>query len=165
MEIRSERDGDAHAIRAVTTSAFLNAPHTSHTEAAIVDALRASGALAISLVAEDDGEVIGHVAFSPVTINGDANGWYGLGPVSVRPDRQRRGIGRALIREGLDRLRRIPARGLVVLGDPSYYVRFGFVSDPRLRYPNVPPEYFQSLAFGETVPQGEVSYHAAFEAR
>lgn len=164
MEIRFEQPGDLVAIRALTSAAFQNAPHSSHTEAAIVDALRNAGALTLSLVAAEDGALVGHVAFSPVTINGETNGWHGLGPVSVRPDRQRQGIGQALIRTGLDQLRTMNAQGCVVLGDPVYYGRFGFVSDPYLRYGNVPPEYFQRLAFGNAVPKGEVSYHSGFDA-
>ena len=139
MEIRPERHEDVDAIRAVTISAFKDMPHSSQTEAAIVDALRTAGAMTISLVAIQDGEVVGHLAFSPVTLNGEANGWYGLGPVSVRPDRQRTGIGQTLILEGLGRLRQLDAQGCVVLGDPGYYGRFGFVSDPGLRYGDVPP--------------------------
>jgi putative acetyltransferase len=90
--------------------------------------------------------------------------WYGLGPVSVRPDRQRKGIGQALIRDGLDRLKRMNAQGCVLVGDPGYYGRFGFVSDPRLRYRAAPSEYFQRLAFGEAVPTGEVAFHPGFDA-
>jgi putative acetyltransferase len=109
-------------------------PYGSQTEGAVVDALRSAGALILSLIAIEDGEIIGHVAFSPVAINGETNGWYGLGPVSVWPDRQGRGIGQALIRKGLDSLRDMNVQGCVVLGDPGYYSRFGFVSDPGLRY-------------------------------
>jgi putative acetyltransferase len=162
MEIRSERPEDLDDIRALTSAAFRNEPHSDGTEAAIIDGLRKAGALTISLVAIDEGEIVGHIAFSPVAINGDANGWYGLGPVSVRPDRQRKGIGQSLIRTGLDHLRSIDAQGCVVLGEPSYYGRFGFVSDPNLRYSNAPPEYFQRLAFTGAAPKGEVSYHPSF---
>jgi putative acetyltransferase len=164
MEIRSECAEDVDAIRAVTSAAFKNALHSSQTEVAIVDALRNAGALAVSLVAVDEEAVVGHVAFSPVTVNGELNGWYGLGPVSVRPDRQRNGIGQALIRAGLDRLKDLRAQGCVVLGEPRYYSRFGFVSDAQLRYRDVPPEYFQRLAFTKAEPRGEVSYHAGFDA-
>jgi putative acetyltransferase len=104
------------------------------------------------------------VAFSPVTINGEAVRWFGLGPVSVEPAMQRRGIGRALIRDGLERLRSAGAEGCVLLGDPAYYRRFGFVSDPKLRYGDVPPEYFQRLSFNGAEPEGEVAYHAGFDA-
>ena len=164
MEIRFEQSEDLAAIRTLTFAAFENAPHSTQTEAAIIDALRAAGALTISLVAVDAEVLVGHVAFSPVTINGEVSGWYGLGPVSVRPDRQRKGVGRALIQTGLDHLRAMNAQGCVVLGDPLYYGRFGFISDPNLRYGNVPPEYFQRLALSDEVPKGEVLFHPGFDA-
>lgn len=164
MIIRSERPCDAEAIGAVVTAAFAQALHASGTEAAIVDALRAAGALTISLVAEDeDGAVMGHVAFSPVTIDGRQIGWFGLGPVAVRPDRQRGGVGQALIRAGLDRLKAQGAQGCVVLGEPAYYGRFGFRSDPGLRYRDAPVAYFQRLDFGSGRPTGMAGYPQAFE--
>lgn len=167
MPIRLEQPGDADAIRALTTEAFATAPHSSGTEAAIVDGLRAAGALTLSLVAvEDDeksGKILGHVAFSPVTIDGAERGWFGLGPVSVKPGRQRGGIGSGLIREGLRRLREMGAAGCVLLGDPGYYGRFGFANDPALVLKGVPPEYFMRLGFGAEQPAGTVRYHAAFD--
>ncbi len=161
--MRPERPEDADTIREVTRAAFEQAPHSSGTEAAIVDGLRAAGALVVSLVAVENEEVVGHVAFSPVTIDGAATGWFGLGPVSVRPDRQGAGIGQALIRQGLDRLRLMGAQGCVVLGEPDYYRRFGFENDAALRYPPAPPEYFLRLAFGTARPAGDVAYHVAFD--
>ncbi|WP_269931134.1 GNAT family N-acetyltransferase [Aminobacter sp. HY435] len=163
MKIRPEQPGDVETIRLLTQAAFKNAPHSSQTEAAIVDALRDAGALTVSLVAVEGDQIVGHVAFSPVTINGKDADWYGLGPVSVWPDRQAKGIGQALIREGLGRLKQRGAGGCVVLGDPGYYGRFGFASDPGLRYGDIPPEYFQRLAFGPA-PKGEVAYHPGFDA-
>jgi putative acetyltransferase len=131
------------------TSAFGDAPHSSGNKAAIVDGLREGGALTISLIAEDEGELVGHVAFSPVKINAEAVDWYRLGPIAVRPDKQRRRIGRALIEGGLDCIRPLHARGCVVLGDPAYYGRFGFRNNPALRNARVPAEYFQQLSFGD----------------
>lgn len=162
--IRPERPEDAARIRALTRAAFAGAHHASGTEPAIVDALRAAGALSLSLVAVEADAVIGHAAFSPVTVGDKACGWYGLGPVSVIPGRQRSGIGSALIREGLAELATRDAAGCVVVGDPGYYGRFGFRSDPRLRYPGVAPVYFQSLAFRPPLPEGEVAFHPGFEA-
>src|ERR1700759_2724926 len=104
MHIRLERPQDAAAIRAVTKAAFDAAAYSSQTEVKIVDALREGGALVLSLLALQEDEIIGHAAFSPVRIDGEPGGWYGLGPVSVRPDRQRQGIGSAIIRDGLHRL-------------------------------------------------------------
>lgn len=163
MIIRAERAADIPAIRLLVTDAFRLAPHSSGTEAAIVDALRAAGVLTLSLVAAGD-EVIGHVAFSPVLIDGDEIGWFGLGPLAVRPDRQRGGIGAELVREGLARVRALGARGVVVLGDPAYYGRFGFAVHPALQLPGVPPEYFMGLGFEDAVPSGTVAYHPGFEA-
>jgi putative acetyltransferase len=163
MQIDPENPEDVDTIRSLITAAFEGLPYSSQTEAAIVDALRHAGALAISLVAVEDGKIVGHVAFSPVTVNGNANGWYGLGPVSVWPSQQRKGIGQALIREGLDQLRRMNAQGCVVLGDPAYYGRFGFVSDPNLSDRNAPTKYLQRLRFSESVLEGEVAFHAGFD--
>ncbi len=159
VALRPERDGDADAIRALVTAAFLGAEHSSGSEGAIVNALRASGKLTVSLVAERDDAIVGHVAFSPVTIDGRDLGWFGLGPVAVSPDHQRQGIGTRLIEAGLAQLRETEAQGCVVLGDPAYYARFAFVSDPALAYPGVPAEYFQRLVFTGTAPTGEVAYH------
>ncbi|QEN86746.1 N-acetyltransferase [Labrys sp. KNU-23] len=165
MQIRPERADDIDAIRAVTKAAFDGRPYSSQTEAAIVDTLRAEGALTLSLVAEEEGEVVGHVAFSPVTIEGAFQHWYGLGPVSVRPDRQKSGIGHTLIEAGLAHLRRQKAEGCVVVGNPAYYGRFGFKNDAQLCLSGLPPVYFQCLPFGADTPHGNVAYHPAFEAK
>ncbi len=162
MIIRSENSGDGPEIRALVTAAFDGAPHSEGSEAAIVDALRAGGALTVSLVAENNGAIIGHVAFSPVEIDGRNLDWFGLGPVAVRPDRQRQGVGIRLIGAGIDRIRSIGAAGCVVLGDPGYYRRFGFKADPALCFPGVPPEYFQCLDFAPDARRGVVVYHPAF---
>ena len=164
MIIRDEQPADIPAVRALVTGAFRDAPHSSQTEAAIVDGLRGAGVLALSLVASDGGALLGHVAFSPVAIGGQELGWYGLGPLAVHPEMQGRGIGQALVCAGLDRLKAIGAKGCVLLGAPAYYGRFGFATDPRLWLADVPQEYFQVLAFGGQLPAGEVRYHAAFEA-
>jgi putative acetyltransferase len=162
MEIREESESDAAAIRRLTEKAFAGAPHASGTEGAIVDALRATGTLTLSLVAEDAGRIVGHAAFSPVSIGGEDLGWFGLGPVAVRADRRRLGVGAALIREGLSRLRRLGARGCVVLGDPGYYARFGFAADPGLRFEGAPAGYFMRLVLAGPPPSGTVAYQPAF---
>jgi len=164
FEIRKEEAGDVAKIRDVTTAAFEVAEHSDGTEAAIVDALRAANALTISLVATVGGEVVGHVAFSPVTIGGQDVGWFGLGPVSVRPECHGQGIGAAMITEGLGQLKAAGANGCVVLGDPNYYQRFGFASTPDIRYEGVPPEYFLSLHLDGAPPSGNVAYHEGFSA-
>ncbi|MBS0295769.1 MAG: N-acetyltransferase [Proteobacteria bacterium] len=163
MLTRPEQPEDHAAIHATTGAAFRSAPYSGGNEARIVDALRAAGALTLSLVACEGEAVIGHVAFSPVRIGGADLGWFGLGPVSVRPDRQGAGVGSALIREGLDRLRVMGAAGCVVFGEPGYYGRFGFETDAALAYPGAPDGYFQRLPFRGEAPSGEVAYDAAFE--
>ena len=163
--LRPETPADIPAIHHLTAEAFQNAEHTSRTEQFIVDALRAAGQLTISLVAEDAGTVIGHVALSPVTLSDGTPGWYGLGPVSVHPGRQRTGIGSRLVRQALDDSRRAGAAGCVVLGDPGYYGRFGFRAEPGLVLPGVPPAYFQALPFGGPVPRARVRYHEGFDTR
>lgn len=164
VTIRPEAPADAAAIHAVTRAAFATAAHASGTEQHIVDALRAAGQLTISLVADEAGVVVGHVAISPVTLSDGARGWYGLGPVSVHPDRQRAGIGVQLVERALDLLRQRSPAGCVVLGDPAYYGRFGFRADPALALPGVPPEVFQALTFDGATPRATVAYHAGFEA-
>jgi putative acetyltransferase len=163
--IRNEEEGDVDAIDSVTTAAFLNAPHTDHTEQYIVRELRNSNALSISLVAENQGEIVGHVAISPVTISDGSKEWFGLGPISVSPNIQRSGIGSKLMRSVLESLKNSGASGCVLLGDPAYYSRFGFQTAPSLVLPEVPPEYFQSLQFSGVLPSGEVTYHEAFNAK
>lgn len=160
--IREERDSDADAIRAVVAAAFEGHHHSDGTEPDIVERLRRDRSPMLSLVAEEDGTVLGHVAFSPVSIEGRDCGWFGLGPLSVVPERQDSGIGSALTREGLERLRAQGASGCVVLGEPGYYGRFGFVADPALTFAGVPPEYFQRLLLAGDMPCGAVRYAPAF---
>jgi len=160
--IRPETPADASAIEALTLAAFRDAEHTSHNEQDIVRALREAGALTLSLVAEMDGVVVGHVAISPVSIADGATGWFGLGPISVRPAQQGTGVGSRLMRAALDQLRAQGAAGCVVLGEPAYYGRFGFRAEPALVFPGVPAMYFQALAFQGALPSGTVTYHPAF---
>jgi putative acetyltransferase len=162
--LRSETKADVEAIAEVTVAAFKSLEISSHTEQHIIAALRSANVLTISLVAEADGRVVGHVAFSPVTISDGCPGWYGLGPVSVLPEYQRRGVGSALIREGLSRLRALGAGGCCLVGHPEYYRRFGFENAPGLVYEGVPQEVFFVLSFEAHVPQGTVEFHEAFKA-
>ncbi len=165
MQLRPEQPPDAPAIGSLIAKAFADNPHSGGTEPAIVRELRAAGALTISLVAVDEtGHVVGHIAFSPVSIAGRGGRWYGLGPISVLPALQGTGIGGSLMTDGLARLKALGAEGCVVLGEPAYYGRWGFAVHESLVYPGVPPEYFMTLAFDGGVPRGEVAYHAAFAA-
>ena len=163
--IRKEAPGDAAGISAVTAAAFLDAAHTDHTEQFIVSALREADRLTVSLVAVDGDTIIGHLAISPVSVSDQSPGWFGLGPVSVAPAWQGRGIGSALVREALAELGSLHASGCVVLGEPGFYSRFGFMPVPSLVLPGVPPEYFQAVAFTDHMPSGVVAYHESFSAR
>ena len=172
MIIRDEISGDIALIRTVVTEAFraaplrpgqVHGPDVGKAEADIVEGLRTAGELTVSLVAIEDGdELVGYVAFSPVKIDGRHEGWFGMGPVAVWPERQRSGVGSGLVRAGLERLRKAGAKGVVVLGDPVYYGRFGFRPRDALRYPGPPPSHFMALSFGSSVPAGTVEYHAVF---
>ncbi len=162
--IRDEQIEDIEAIEKLTKAAFQNAEHTSHTEHFIVNSLRNHGQLTISLVAVEDSSIIGHIAISPVEISSGEIGWYGLGPISVPPDKQGYGIGSLLMKESLEKLKQFGAQGCVLLGDPRYYSRFGFKNYPELILPDVPSEYFQALTFSGNIPKANVKYHEAFNA-
>ena len=164
IELRPERPDDIDAIRRLTEAAFREAVHTSHTEHFIVDALRRDGDLAVSLVAVEAGDIVGHVALSPVLIEDGSRDWYGLGPVSVMPRCQRRGIGTRLMRQAMRMLDERGAAGCVVLGDPAYYGRFGFVAEPALCLPGVPAEYFQCRLLRGGLPRGVVRYADGFDS-
>lgn len=164
MNIRPERPDDAPFIAGVVERAFATEEHSSRTEQFIVRELRRAGALSVSLVAVEAETIVGHVAFSPVTISDGTLQWYGLGPVAVEPSRQSQGIGTAFIRAGIEKLIALNAAGCVVLGDPAYYGRFGFKGVQSLEYPGPPSEYFMARLFKGAMPQGVVAYHAAFDA-
>ena len=160
--IRSENEADSSEIHQIITSAFLNDPMSDGREAQIVALMRRDSALTLSLVAEIDGEVVGHISFSKVTINGEFNDWYGLAPVSVVPSHQHKGLGSKLINKGLMLLKSLGGKGCVVLGEPEYYQRFNFKFIPQLILEGVPPKYFMTLLFEGKVPSGHVKYHSAF---
>jgi putative acetyltransferase len=162
--IRSETAADIETIAEVTRAAFAAVPISHQTEHFIVSALRQANALTISLVAEAEGQIVGHIAFSPLTITDGSPDWYGLGPISVLPACQRQGIGKALMHEGLSRLQALGANGCVLVGDPNYYERFGFKSLPELTHEGVPQEYVLSLLFGDNRAQGQVTFHESFAA-
>jgi len=164
VTIRNETDADIEAITEVTAAAFKTLEISNHTEQFIIVALREANALTVSLVAELDGRVIGHLALSPVTIVDGTQGWYGLGPVSVLPEYQRNGIGKALINEGLSRLRDLKPQGCCLVGHPEYYRQFGFQNVTGLGLEGVPQEVFFALSFDGGFPQGNVMFHEGFKA-
>lgn len=167
VAIRDERPGDADAIAQVITAAFDGHSHSDGSEPIIVEQLRRDGDLALSLVAESGAEsgngIVGHVGFSPVTIEAARGAWFGLTPVSVLPAFQNLGIGAALIRTGLERIQANGAAGCVVLGEPGFYQRFGFSGDNALVFPGAPNGYFMAFPFAKTAaPAGLVGYARAF---
>ena len=164
MIIRNETTSDIEAISEITIAAFRTLAISNHTEQFIINALRNANALTISLVAEVDGRVVGHIAFSPVTISDGSPNWYGLGPVSVLPEYQKQGIGKSLVNEGLSLLKAMGGKGCALVGDPAYYQRFGFRNIPSLIHDGIPQEVFLALPFDNKIPQGTVMFHEGFLA-
>lgn len=163
MIVRPETPQDHEAITEVTLAAFTGKFSDHPTEHLIILGLRNAGDLSLSLVAELDARIVGHVAFSPVRVNGEEIGWYALGPISVLPEVQKQGIGSHLIREGLARIRVVGAKGCVLEGSPLYYHRFGFKSYPDFIYEGAPgPQYFMAIPFSDETPKGRVEFHPAF---
>lgn len=161
--VRHEEPGDELAIHALTQAAFRDMPFSDGDEQHVIDRLREDGDLTLSLVAESrDKAIIGHIAFSPVTISDGTKDWYGLGPVSVIPTIQKTGIGTLLIECGMLEMRARGAKGVVLLGSNEYYPRFGFEHDPELTYPGPPAEYFQRIVLEGDAPKGVVSYAPGF---
>jgi len=165
MIIRKETVADIEKIAEVTIAAFNTLPISNHTEQYIINALRAADALTVSLVAENNGSIFGHIAFSPVTISDGTKNWYGLGPVSVLPEYQKHGIGKSLVNEGLSLLKELGGQGCALVGDPNFYQRFGFRNFPELVHEGVPQEVFLALPFTAKVPQGIVVFHEGFLAK
>lgn len=163
MFIRPEAPRDTDALHRLTRTAFAPMRFSDGSEADALDRLRHDGDLALSLVAIDGDEIVGHIAFSPAVIGAQGEGWFGIGPVSVAPHRQRSGIGSALMKEGLDRLRAEGATGCVLTGSPAYYGRFGFVSDGAVHHRDTPAAHVQWLAFKGDRPRGEVRFSAGIQ--
>lgn len=162
VSIRDEATDDVTAIHELTKIAFAPMPFSAGDEQHLIDALRADGALAVSLVAESQGEIVGHIAFSRVWLNGKPGAWFDLGPVSVKPDLQSRSIGSELINQGLERIKQLGAEGCVLIGYPSYYGRFGFRHDPDLTFNGEVNANFQHITFVGDTPKAKVTYHPAF---
>lgn len=166
MVIRTERPGDETPIARLLYAAFHNHPQhppgSEPVEHAIVARLRADRALALSLVAETDGGIVGHLALSPARVGAAGPGWLLLGPLGVMPARQGQGIGSALVRQALGRLADTGAAGVVLVGDPAFYGRFGFAAVPGLGWPGVPERYVLAVSFGPALPVGDIAAHPAF---
>jgi putative acetyltransferase len=164
MIIRPERPDDLRSVHTVNEAAFGSA-----TEATLVDRLRVETAPIVSLVADDDGTILGHILFSPVTLRGRPElHLMGLAPMAVLPNHQRRGIGSGLARAGLDACRQLGCDAVVVLGHPEYYPRFGFVPASRFGLRSeydVPDKVFMALELRPAslgAGGGTIRYHPAF---
>jgi len=165
MLIRGEERGDWALVHAVNESAF-----PTPAEANLVDALREQAEPLVSLVAEDHGAIVGHILFSPVSLSGHSSlKIMGLGPMAVAPEHQRKGIGTALVRGGLEQCRTLGIGAVVVLGHPSYYPRFGFSPSSRFgigcEY-DVPEEVFMVVELESGFlrgASGKITYHGAFK--
>lgn len=163
MQIRDEEAGDHEGISALITAAFAEAAHRDGNEAALVMSLRAAEALLLSLVAGEDGRLIGHIAASPCRI-GASSGYGLIAPVSVLPARQGSGIGARLMRAALRRLEEAGCQGVALVGDPAWYQRFGFAAKDGLTCRGVPSGYVLSRGLACPAPVGALELHPAFNA-
>jgi len=164
LTIRPERTGDAAAISRVINAAFSGMPYAAGDEAELVETLREQKSLPVSFVAESDGAIVGHIAFSPARATDSAQGWYALGPVAVLPTHQRTGIGSTLVRTGLQRIAEMGAVGCILTGNPAYYARFGFELAPSLAPAGEPAEFFMVKLLGTELPNAPIHFHPAFDS-
>jgi putative acetyltransferase len=160
--IRPETPDDYTAIHDVTKRAFAGRPYADGDEQLLIGKLRDAGAIALSLVAEKDGAVVGQVTFSPGVAADGSTGWYVLGPVAVEPAVQGEGIGGQLIRAGIAWLTTQGAAGCVLVGNPAYYSRFGFHLFPHFAPDGPHAEFYQMLPLGVSAPNMVVGYHPLF---
>jgi len=162
LTIRPEKPEDREAIWQLTKDAFTGRPYAGGDEQDVIDRLRAAGALAVSLVAMDGDTLVGQASFSPAEISSDEGTWFALGPISVAPDRQGRGIGGKLIEAGVEAIRKMGASGCILTGDPNYYSRHGFVLAPDHCPANEPAEFFMLRPITEQAARGHFAFHPAF---
>ncbi len=160
--VRPEARSEFSVIRDLTRRAFAGKAYSAGDEHDLIDALRGAGALTLSLVADLEGVVVGHVAFSPGRAQDGSEGWFALGPIAVEPALQRQGIGGAMIRAGLDRLTALEALGCVLIGDTAYYPRHGFVPRPELAPMGEPAEHYMTLKLAPVAADCVVSFHPVF---
>jgi putative acetyltransferase len=162
LRICPETTADRNAIYALTELAFAPMPYSDGNEQDLINKLRDVGALSFSLVAHVDDKVVGHVAFSSAKAEDGTPNWFALGPVSVLPELQGQRIGGRLIREGIKWLVSNNAAGCILVGNPKYYQRFGFVLSPDLAPAGQPKEYFQVLPLGCPDPKSVIAFHPLF---
>jgi len=163
MNLRGERPEDVQGIYELTKLAFKSMPFSDGSEADRLNILRADKDLELSIVAVAEGKIVGHIAFSPVFLNEKFDHWFGLGPVSVLPELQKQGIGKALIKKGLSRLKDKKAKGCILIGNPDYYHRFGFIGDGQIQYRDYSQDIAQWLKFGKETPSGLLTFSPGLE--
>jgi putative acetyltransferase len=162
VTIRTAVDDDAQAIHVLTRDAFAPMSFADENDQHLPARLQADGDLTLSLVAVSD-DIIGHVAFSPVTIANATGNWYALGPISVLAARQRQGIGTLLAKTGLAYLKDIGTTGCVLTGNPDVYRPMGFSNDHALTYGDLNPQYILYLTLDGSIPTGEITFAPALQ--
>jgi len=166
MLLKNEQPEDIKRISQIQYTAFKDHPiHVAGSEPVehlIVERLRNANALTLSLLAEEEGKAVGHIAISPAVVGESSRGWYLLGPVGVCPEYQGKGIGSALIRETLFRMEDMSAEGVVLVGDPAFYKRFGFKNVPGITYEGIPAQFILTLPFTNRNTEGAIKAHKAF---
>jgi len=160
--IRAETEADFESIWKVTERAFLPMSFSNGDEQYVIERLRASNNLTLSLVAVVDERIVGHIAFSPAMLNGEFRDWYALGPVSVLPEYQGIGIGSELINSGIEMLRGNKAQGCILTGNPLFYNKFGFEVAPDAAPSSEPKDYFMLNQFVSKKPSGVFAFDPAF---
>ena len=162
--IRPECADDYAAIYDVTKRAFAPMPFSDGDEQELIGRFRDAGVLALSLVAEMDGAVVGQITLTPAFAADGSAGWFALGPIAVAPENQSARIGGNLIDAAIAWLREQEAAGCVLVGNPAYYSRFGFESYPALAPEGEPAEYYQILPLRVQEPSVVVCFHPLFYA-
>jgi putative acetyltransferase len=162
VRIRPETPADIAAITVLIDAAFIGMPYAEGDEAELVVKLRRLGDLPVSLVAEEHGRIVGHVAFSPAQSADHQPGWFALGPIAVLPERQGNGIGLALVTAGLEAISALGARGCILIGHPGLYRRAGFIHAPENAPPDQPAEFFMCKLLSGVAPSEPIYFHEAF---
>lgn len=162
IEVRPEKEQDWPTIHEITKLAFAGRPYSDGDEPELIDHLREKDLLILSLVAIDNGEIVGQITFSEASIESKTGPWFALGPVSVTPERQGEGIGSLLIETGLSEITKLDALGCILTGNPDYYRRFGFKFAPENCPANEPEEYFMLKLLSSEKPEGRFAFHETF---
>jgi putative acetyltransferase len=163
VAIREERPGDEAAIHDMVRRAFIGRPYADGDEQHVIDRLRADGDLLLSLVAEQEGTIIGQITYSPALLENGEDGWVVLGPVAIDPAHQGKGLGRTLIEAGEAIMRARGVKGITVLGNPQIYGRFGFAQNTPMWLAGELGWAFQVKSLSGPIPATEQRYVRAFD--